>query len=70
VYAIVPAIPLNEMQRHQARSVAEARLSRVAHSMGLEAQSTSAEERERQVAELAADLLAHPRKLWDEGGPA
>ena len=69
VYAIVPTRPVNEMRRDQARSVAGARLSRVAHSMGLEAQSTSAEERERQVAELAADLLAHPRKLWHEGGP-
>lgn len=69
VYAIVPTRSLDEMLQGQARAVAQSRLSRVAHSMGLEAQSTSAEEQERQVAALAADLLAHPRRLWDEGGP-
>lgn len=67
VYAIVPTRNLKEMLQSQARAVAQSRLSRVAHSMGLEAQSTSAEEQEGQVAELAADLLAHPRTLWDEG---
>jgi predicted DNA-binding mobile mystery protein A len=69
VYAIVPTRNLDEMLQHQARTTAQSRLNRVAHSMGLEGQSTSAEEQERQVAELAAELLAHPRRLWDEGGP-
>jgi Fic-DOC domain mobile mystery protein B/predicted DNA-binding mobile mystery protein A len=68
VYAIVPTRNLDEMLQHQARTTAQSRLNRVAHSMGLEGQSTSAEEQERQVAELAAELLAHPRRLWEDEG--
>lgn len=69
VYALVPTSSLDELLECQARAVAQKRVSRIAHSMGLEAQSTSPEEQERQVAEMAADLLARPRGLWDEDGP-
>lgn len=69
VYAIVPKTNLEEMLRNQARTVAAGRLRRVSHSMALEAQSTSAEEEDRLLDELAADLLKHPRSLWDKSEP-
>ncbi len=69
VYAIVPKNNLEEMIRNRARNVAARRLRRVSHSMALEAQSTSAEEEDRLLDELVADLLKHPRSLWEEGEP-
>ncbi|MCH8913345.1 MAG: mobile mystery protein A, partial [Planctomycetes bacterium] len=66
VYAIVPATELEEMIRKRARAMAQRRIGRVAHSMELEDQGTSAEERERQVAALTADLIASGRNLWNE----
>ena len=66
VYAIVPATGLEEMIRKRARTMAQRRIGRVAHSMELEDQGTSAEERERQITALTADLIASPRDLWNE----
>ncbi len=66
VYAIVPATDLEEMIRKRARTMAQRRIGRVAHSMELEDQGTSAEERERQITALTADLIASPRNLWNE----
>ncbi len=69
VYAVVPKSNLEEMIRNRARNVAARRLRRVSHSMALEAQSTTAEEEDRLLDELAADLLKHPRSLWEESEP-
>ncbi len=66
VYAIVPARDLEEMIRKRARTIAQGRIGRVAHSMELEDQGTSAEERERQITALTADLIASPKNLWNE----
>lgn len=68
VYAIVPRESLEETVRAQARAVADEQLSRVAHTMLLEAQDVSSEEYANQLAERAAKLLANrSRHIWDEG---
>lgn len=67
VYALVPLRSLAEMRRLQARKKAERTLSRVAHSMRLEAQDLRAEEYEYQVAELAERYVREsPRSLWND----
>ncbi len=67
VYAVVPRVPLAEMLRNRARAIAAERLGRVAHSMKLEEQSVASEEHDRQVDDLAADILRDsPKQLWDE----
>ncbi len=65
-YAIVPMTSIAEVLMSRARTIAARRLSRVSHSMRLEAQSTTPEEQDQQVADLAADLLASPKSLWEE----
>ncbi|MEX0690640.1 MAG: mobile mystery protein A [Gemmatimonadales bacterium] len=64
-YAIVPRRPLGEMVRLRAREVAEHRLRGIAHSMGLEEQSVPHQEFERQVDDLADQIVRElPRDLW------
>lgn len=66
VYALVPEKPLADLQRDRARAVAEAMLKPVSHSMGLEAQSLSAKEEQRQLRRLMDKLLqGNPKKLWN-----
>ena len=67
VYAVVPRVPLPEMLRNRARAIAAERLGRVAHSMKLEEQPVTSEEHDRQVDDLAAEILRDSaRVLWDE----
>lgn len=66
VYALIPEKPLADLQRDRAREVADAMLKPVSHSMGLEAQSLSAKEEQRQLKRLVDKLLqGNPKKLWD-----
>jgi predicted DNA-binding mobile mystery protein A len=64
VYAIVPRKPLRETIAERARALAMERLKPIAQSMALEEQSLSAEQFERRVTELAAELEKKPRELW------
>jgi predicted DNA-binding mobile mystery protein A len=66
-YALVPEGGSTEaLRRRRALEVARGALSRVAHSMRLEAQGLSAERARRQLERHAQALLAgSPRKLWD-----
>lgn len=67
VYAVVPKEDLQSMLLAQARRVAEARLRRVGHTMGLEAQGVDSEEVARMTADLTMQLLREwPRSLWDD----
>jgi len=67
VYAVVPRVPLQEMLNNRARTIAAERLGRVAHSMKLEAQPVTPEEHDRQVDDLAAEILRDSaRVLWGE----
>jgi len=64
-YALVPKQPLAETLARRAGEMARARIGTVAHTMALEAQSTSVEAAEKQVSELAEILLKGPRReLW------
>jgi predicted DNA-binding mobile mystery protein A len=67
VYAIVPRDSLQAIRERQAKFIARRRLDRVSHTMALEDQSVSPEERAAQEEDLAAELLATwPRSFWDE----
>lgn len=66
VYALVPERgTLDDLRERRANTLAEALLQPTDHSMKLEAQGISAEERERQRKLLAEALLrGSARKLW------
>ena len=66
VCALVPnGDSLDEMRRNRANKLAEALLKPTDHSMKLEAQGVTKQERERQRKLLADALLnGSPRKLW------
>ncbi len=66
VYVLVPRKPLDELVRDRARVLAEQQLTRVSHSMKLEAQGVAAREERRQLERLTEELLrGNPRKLWE-----
>ena len=66
VYAIVPRTTLREQLAHRIHEVARDRVSRVAHTMELEAQGVSEEHLRQQVDDLVERLLDNPpRNLWD-----
>ena len=66
VYALVPAQPLEKMQRDRARKMADALLNPVAYTMRLEDQAMSDQEAKRQRKRLTKQLLLeNPKKLWD-----
>ena len=70
VYAVVPRQAVREILQSRARAIAAARLKGVAHSMGLEAQSVPSPELDRQVEDLAAQILRDlPRDFWGESAP-
>lgn len=65
VYALVPRRSLESIIRNRARYVAEQRMEKVWHSMALEAQETSLEEKQRQISDLTEELLSGDlRDLW------
>lgn len=65
VYALVPKESLDAILTRRARTVAEKRMERVWHSMLLEGQEISSEEKERQINDLVSELLSGtPRELW------
>jgi len=67
VYALVPRADLGEIREQQAQRVAERVLRSVSRSMDLENQPVSNEEIERQVRDLARQILGEqPRSLWNE----
>lgn len=66
VYALVPAKPLDEMRRDQARRVAARLLRTASHSMRMEDQGVSTTEEERELERQIRRLLSgNPKKLWD-----
>lgn len=67
VYALVPNSPLAETLRRQAGAKADARLSRVGHTMKLENQALSQAELSRERQSLVEDYLRGDlRRLWDK----
>jgi predicted DNA-binding mobile mystery protein A len=67
VYALVPRVSLDETVRRQARKVAEKRLSRTSHTMLLEDQVVSNDEREKMLDAKIEDLLRElPKDFWSD----
>lgn len=67
VYSLVPNNSLENIVKRQAKKIARKRISRVAHSMSLEAQGLDEETIEQQVEELTKELLnGSLKKLWSE----
>jgi len=68
VYAFVPETTLEARLAVRAEEVARRLVSRVAHTMRLEAQGGGSAEEQAQTAALAADLIRTlSRELWSEG---
>jgi predicted DNA-binding mobile mystery protein A len=65
-YVLIPNRPLGQIVRTRAHEVASRTIGQVDHTMALEAQATSDEERARAVDDLAADLVRRGRNLWRE----
>lgn len=64
-YVLVPRELLQQVVEQRAEAIARAEVAAVHHSMTLEAQATSQEQVERQVAEFRRKLLEGPRsRLW------
>jgi predicted DNA-binding mobile mystery protein A len=65
VYAVVPRASLKETIRNQAYKVAEKRLSRTSHTMLLEDQQVSSEERRTMLESKIEDLAREmPKDFW------
>jgi predicted DNA-binding mobile mystery protein A len=67
VYAMIPRVSLDETIRRQARKVAEKRLSRTSHTMLLEDQVVSNDEREKMLDAKIEDLIREqPKDFWSD----
>jgi predicted DNA-binding mobile mystery protein A len=67
VYALVPRTSLEETIREQAKKVAQKRLSRTNHTMLLEDQSVSDDERKKMFDAKVEELIREmPRDFWSE----
>ncbi len=65
VYALMPRSSLEDMVQGKAREIARKELVRIAHTMDLEAQGLSQEEREEQIETYVRDHLRE-RDLWED----
>ena len=65
VYALIPKSSLEDLVRRRAREIARKELIRIAHTMDLEAQGLSHEEREEQIETYIHDHLRE-RDLWED----
>jgi predicted DNA-binding mobile mystery protein A len=67
VYALVPRTSLEETMRDQAKKVAEQRLSRTSHTMLLEDQLVSNDERKKMLDAKVEDLIRElPKDFWSD----
>lgn len=67
VYGFVPRDSLEELVRDQAKEIAKKRLSRIDHSMKLELQGLSDEEKEEELNDLIDKILVEePKNFWDQ----
>ena len=65
VYSVVPRVSLEETIRNQAQKVAEKRFSRTSHTMLLENQQVSSEDRQKMLQSKVDDLVRDmPRDFW------
>lgn len=66
VYALIPETSYRDIIMQQARKVAKTKISYISHSMHLEDQKLSDLEIEKQIEELAIELLQKkPKIIWE-----
>lgn len=65
VYALVPKSSLDDMVQRRAHEIAREELARIAHTMDLEAQGLSAQQRDEQIEAWIRDHL-RDRDLWEK----
>ena len=65
VYALIPKSSLEDVVQRRAREIARKELVRIAHTMDLEAQGLSQEEREEQIETYIRDHIRE-RDLWED----
>ena len=65
VYALIPKSSLEDVVQRRAHEIARKELIRIAHTMDLEAQGLSQEEREEQIETYIRDHLRE-RDLWED----
>jgi predicted DNA-binding mobile mystery protein A len=67
VYGFVPKIPLEEMVQAQARKIAGKRIKHVNHTMLLEDQELSEEEKAKALSDLTEKILVdEPKDFWEQ----
>lgn len=67
VYFFIPNKPIEQILKDQALSVAKKHLRSVEHSMELEHQGLSSQQKKRQEDDLVQELLqGPPRNLWED----
>lgn len=64
-YALIPKSSLEDMVQVRAREIARKEVTRIAHTMDLEAQGLSPKEREEQIETYIQDHL-RARDLWED----
>ena len=70
VYALVPRNPLETMVEQRATRIAKRRLKQAAHSMALEDQSVTEEDKKEQIKELERQLTQKSGSaLWEDEWP-
>ena len=70
VYALVPRNPLETMVEERATRIAKRRLKQAAHSMALEDQSVTEEDKKEQIKELERQLTQKSGSaLWEDEWP-
>ena len=70
VYALVPRNPLETMVEERATRIAKRRLNQAAHSMALEDQSVTEEDKKEQIKELERQLTQKSGSaLWEDEWP-
>lgn len=67
VYAFVPKSSLEDMVQTQAKKIAKQRMEKVSHTMKLEAQELSTDEKEKVLNDLIQKILIEqPKDFWDK----
>jgi len=67
VYGLIPKTNLEDIITKRATEIAKKRVTRVSHSMKLEAQGVDAQTEQAQIKELANELRRGPsKKLWSD----
>lgn len=67
VYAFVPKTSLEDMVNAQAKKIAKKRMSKASHTMKLEDQELSAEDKAKSMNDLVQKILIQePKDFWDQ----